>query len=79
MRILVFNHEQGGWYEVEIETMSEVYDILDDPHNRLPEDYEIDKRHRNGMYSMADLDDHFNGVRIFDMQPKRRLRRAING
>lgn len=66
MTIKLFSHYYGGWYEQEVETLDDVIDALDqEDQARLPEKNEIDKKHRDHMYTWDELVERFEGVTVF--------------
>lgn len=66
MTIKLFSHYYGGWYEQEVETLDDVIDALDQEEDvRLPEENEINKRHRDHMYTWCELVERLVGVSIF--------------
>lgn len=67
MTIKVFSHYYGGWYQREVNSLDDVLDILEqDEGSRLPEAGEINKRHRDHMYTWRELVERLTGITLFD-------------
>jgi len=71
MLIKVFNYSEG-WYDVEVDSIDDVLEILEDDDTRLPEDDEIDHSHRDHMWTMEELEGKLCGFTIFSLEFKGR-------
>lgn len=67
MVIKVFNHEYGGWYRVKVESIDDVYDLLEEG-NQLPDEDEVDTNDLGYMHSLEDLEHRFAGMHRFDIE-----------